>query len=217
MSDPAFDLCLRGNIDLKLLPPIVTDMTQGYLSGVVETDIDVKGRMSMLSSVGFHNLYAKGKMQGRRLYYLSDDTAKMVDIPRLGLAFTSSYRDRDSLGRLSTPMLGAGLKVDTATMLFGGTEISVAALTLGAGVENSGAAASPTAVLPFGGGIKIGRFNVESVTDSAGATFQRHCRTCEASALQWRRPASRASGRAVAWQCGRRVEDFAFCFVRRLA
>ncbi len=172
MSDPAFDLCLRGNIDLKLLPPIVTDMTQGYLSGVVETDIDVKGRMSMLSSVGFHNLYAKGKMQGRRLYYLSDDTAKMVDIPRLGLAFTSSYRDRDSLGRLSTPMLGAGLKVDTATMLFGGTEISVAALTLGAGVENSGAAASPTAVLPFGGGIKIGRFNVESVTDSAGARFR---------------------------------------------
>ena len=172
VSDPAFDLCLRGNIDLRLLPPVVANMAQGYLSGVLDTDIDVTGRMSMLSADGFHNLYAQGKMRGRNLYYLSDDTSKMVDIPRVGLAFNSSYRSRDSLGRASSPMLGAGVKVDTATMLFGGTGLSVGGFALGAGVENARRSASPSVVVPFGGGIKVGYLNVESVTDSAGARFR---------------------------------------------
>ena len=172
LSDPAFDLCLRGNIDLKLLPPVVTNMAQGYLSGIVDTDIDVKGRMSMLSAEKFHNLYASGKMHGRNLYYLSDDTSKMVDIPHVGIALTSSYRERDSLGNASAPMFAAGLKVDTATMLLGGTGLSVGSLALGAGVENTVTSASKYEVVPFGGGLKVGYLNVESVTDSAGARFR---------------------------------------------
>ena len=115
------------------------------------------------------------------------------------------------------PMLGAGLKVDTATMLFGGTEISVAALTLGAGVENSGAAASPTAVLPFGGGIKIGRFNVESVTDSAGARFRDIAGHVK---LQRFNGADRLPELLAELSLGSVAagsKDFAFCFVRRLA
>lgn len=172
MSDPDFDLCMQGDIELASLPPFVADLAQGFISGHVDTDIDATGRMSMLSADNFHRLDLRGKLEGRDLYYLSNDTAKMAEVHRLNIAFGSKVKVADSVTRKSSPMLAAGIKIDSATVLVDGVNIGLGDFALAAGVENSRPSADTTLVVPVGGRIKVGRLNIVSVTDSAGARMR---------------------------------------------
>lgn len=169
LSDPSFSVCLKGNIDFSLFPPVVARLIDGSLRGRVALDVDMDGRMSMFSQSGFHNLDIRGKLNGDNLVYISSDTSNMVDINRLAVAFNSKAKSRMKDVR---PMLAAGIKVDTVTILIGGVDIAVGSLGLGVGVENTASATDTTLVLPVGGGIRIGRLNIESVTDSAGVRLR---------------------------------------------
>lgn len=169
LSDPAFDVCMKGKVDFSLFPRIVSRIVGGSLRGRVGLDVDVDGRMSMLSQEGFHLLDVSGTLDGHNLVYISSDTADMVDINRLGIAFNSQVKGRQVDNK---PMLGAGVKVDTANILVGGVDIAVGDLGLGVGVENTVATTDTTLVLPVGGGIRIGRLNIESVADSAGVRLR---------------------------------------------
>ncbi len=167
MSDPAFNTCIKGDIDLANLPAIVADMAKGYISGRLSADIDADGTMSMLDAEHFHMLDLRGRLEGDNLFYLSNDTNKMAEIQKLKLAFGSKIKARND-SAIAREMLAGGLKVDTATLLIDGVNISLSDLALGFGTENSAPKRDTTLVVPLGGGIKLGRLNVISITDSAG-------------------------------------------------
>lgn len=169
MSDPRFDACLKGNIDFSLFPPQVMKFISGSIRGNVALDVDVRGRQSMFSQAGFHLLDVQGKLDGRDLLYISGDTADMIDIHRLGVAFNSHVKGKDADAK---PMLGAGVKVDTANVLIDGVDMAIGGFGLGMGVENTAYSCDTTLVLPVGGGLKIGRVTIESITDSAGVRMR---------------------------------------------
>lgn len=171
VSDPAFKAVLQGKTTIANLPPIVADYVQGYLSGNLDMDFTAEGRMSMFDKDRFHALAVNGRINGRKLYYLSNDTNNSVSINDIDLRFTSDKRFRRPDGTLGAPTLGFAVKADTASLLLGGVAIDVSRLSLGAGVENK-ARTDTAAVVPLGGGINIGRLNILSITDSAGARIR---------------------------------------------
>ncbi len=165
ISDPAFDVALKGNIDLRRLPPLLTRFIPGSLTGRLDFVLDAEGTSSMFQANRFHRLDVRGKLDGKDLYFLSEDTAMMAVVDGLGIRFGSQIQSRDKSVR---PSLGAMIKVDTASVLIDGVSINASALSLGAGVENSAPTRDTTVVVPVGGGLKIGRLSVRSITDSAG-------------------------------------------------
>lgn len=165
ISDPAFDVTLKGDIDLRQLPPVLTRFIPGSLTGRLNFSLNAEGTASMFHANRFHRLDVRGKLDGKDLYFLSEDTARMAVVDGLGIRFGSQIRGRDKSMR---PSLGAMIKVDTASVLIDGVSINASALSLGAGVENSAPTRDTTVVVPVGGGLKIGRLSVRSITDSAG-------------------------------------------------
>ena len=124
----------------------------------------------MLSQSRFHELDVKGAASLTDGFYLSADTAKMAELSLLTFDFGSKRRIRNTVtGALSKPLLQARIALDTATVLIDGVGITVADFALSAGVLNTAPVTDTTLIVPVGGGLKIGRLNVESVTDSAGA------------------------------------------------
>lgn len=163
LSDPDFSASLRGNIDFSLLPPVLLEKLDGSLRGRVNLGLDVTGRASMFSQARFHLIDARGRFEGRDLCYISSDTAIMFDVPKLNISFGSQEKSRTEEGR---KLLGAGLKVDTATILVDGVDIALAGLGLGVGVENGAMPADTTIVIPVGGAIGLRRLNIVSEADS---------------------------------------------------
>ncbi len=168
-SDPVFEATLLGDVELAKLPPIGSRLIQGYVSGRLDLDVAARGRMSMLSPNRFHELDVNGEARLDKGYYLSADTAKMAEVGMLKLNFGSKERVYNTEnGSMSAPFLQAKIALDTATILVNGVDISLADLSLGAGAMNTAPVADTTLVVPIGGGIKLGRLNIESVADSAG-------------------------------------------------
>lgn len=166
LSDPAFAGHLEGNARLSDLPPQLKAMAQGALSGKLEIDIYARGRLSMLEIGKFHGLDMHGSLTGRNLYYLQSDTSKMATVKTVTLRFGSRIHSRDTASH--APTLGMSLRLDSARALLSGVGLNVSGLTLALGVENTGIGGDTTAVRPMGGGIRIDRMSVLSITDSAG-------------------------------------------------
>ncbi len=123
-SDISFDAKVQGYCDLKNLPPIVADLAGGYLSGTVEADLSGAGTMSMLNANGFHNLAVEGKLRGRRLYYLSNDTAKMAEVGQVDFDFDSKRVIRTD-STTSAPLMSATISADSASVLVDGVSIDI--------------------------------------------------------------------------------------------
>lgn len=167
-TDARFDGTVKGRCQLKSLPPQVANLLGGFISGVVTADVHAMGNASMFDQANFHKLDVRGTLSGADLFFLANDTAKMVDIDKLTVKFGTNERRRTEADTLSGRLLTAKLQVDTAHVLIDGVNMLIAGLDLGVGTENMPPSADTTLVIPIGGGIKVGRFNVESVTDSAG-------------------------------------------------
>lgn len=171
ISNPTFDCHADGHMNLALLPPKVRELVQGVLSGNLDMDLNARGNMSMFSPRDFHLLDVNGSATGTNLYYLKSDTSHMVEVPRIALRFTSRHLHTDSAGR-TTPTLGASLRADTAFLLLGGVDMRIADLVMACGAENTGLGTDTTMVLPLGGGIRLRRLDILSVSDSAGARIR---------------------------------------------
>ena len=170
-ADPAFEAEIKGDMQLRRLPPIVANMAQGFIDGRLKMQLNARGRMSMLSQEKFHSLDVRGNLSGNKLYYLSNDTSVMTEINELSVRFGSRTQIKDSTGE-TNPTLAAGISADTANILIDGVSITVGGLELGAGVENNGNQHDTTLIVPIGGRLKLGRLNIESVTDSAGVRLR---------------------------------------------
>lgn len=172
LADPDFKGTVVGDIELRKLPPIVANLARGFIKGRLDADMEVKGRASMFSAENFHKLYARGRLTGTNLYYLSNDTAKMAEIDKATIIFGTQHTRRDSTGTKSAPMLAAAISVDTATILVDGVDINLGGLKLAAGVENMASHTDTTLVVPVGGGIRLNNLSIVSITDSAGASMR---------------------------------------------
>lgn len=173
LSDPEFKATVKGDMDLTLLPEALARMIPGAVSGTIDADFEAAGRQSMLSQQNFHRLYLRGDVTGHNLYWLSADTADMIDARTARIVLSSQHRMSDSLGKKSgDAIFGAAISVDTANVLLSGVDMAISGLSLGAGADHTITAGDTTAVVPLGGGVKIERLSVLSITDSAGARFR---------------------------------------------
>ncbi|MDE6560794.1 MAG: hypothetical protein K2K75_05400 [Muribaculaceae bacterium] len=169
VSDPAFETNVEGKIDFKDLPPIVLEKIPGYLAGVISTNVQAKGRLSMFKPEYLHRLTADGLITASNIYFLSADTSKMVEVGKAKIELDSK-RIVDNL-----PLLKAKVNVDTATILVSGVDLALGSINLDAEIEDtrkSAAQLATTRMMPILGNLKVGRFNIISITDSAGARIR---------------------------------------------
>lgn len=165
-SDPTFAAEMQGEIDLANLPPVIHEKIHGYLAGIISTDLQARGSVSMFSRRHFHHLEADGYLTARNFYFLTGDIDKMVQINKARIDFSSDKLIGDM------PLLSAKLVTDTANILLGGVDLSVGSLTLDAGMEGKINPRDTTVMMPVGGNLKVKRFNIISITDSAGARIR---------------------------------------------
>jgi len=171
LSDPSFEVGVKGHCDIRNLPPQLIDAARGYLGGELSANLSFKGSMSMFTPGRFYELSAEGSLKGRNLYYLSNDTSNMADVPSFEVNFDSRKTVTMPSGVRKT-LLSAKIAADTASMLLGDVSLRAGGFELGAAALNTSFYADTTMVLPVGCGIKLRNFSVRSITDSAGMSLR---------------------------------------------
>lgn len=167
ISDPSFDANVEGSVDFRDLPPILLKKVAGYLSGVITTDLQARGSMSMFKPEHLHRLVADGSVTAKDIYFLSADTSKMVEIRKAKIELDSKRIVNNM------PLLKTKIAVDTATILVSGVDLALGNISLDAGMDASVRnSADSTRMVPVMGNLKVGRFNIISITDSAGARIR---------------------------------------------
>ena len=160
MGDPLVWGTVEGNTRLEHLPRQLSKLLQGYARGNLKLDLDFKLRPSMLTPNEFHRLKVKGDLTAENVYYLSSDTANMLNIGNALLHFgtdTKVYNDT---------MLTARIMLDSVDYLHTQYSVKLRDFDLGLGVSNQVAKADTTKVLPMGGDLKFGRLYFTAIGDS---------------------------------------------------
>lgn len=163
VTDPAFDANVEGKVDFRDLPPILLEKIPGYLAGAITADLKAKGSTSMLKPERLHHLVAEGSLKAKDVYFLSADTTKLVELSNAKIELDS----RRVINGL--PLLNAKIEVDTATVLVSGIDLAFGGVSLGIGADNPQSKRDTTIMMPILGNLEVGRFNIISITDSAGA------------------------------------------------
>ena len=166
ISDPAFEADVQGKIDIRDLPPILLMKMPGYMAGVVNADLKAKGTVSMFRPHRLHYLTADGTVTAQDFYFLTADTTKMVEFRRAKIELDSK-RILDGL-----PLLKTKVDVDTATVLVSGIDLAFSSVSLTAGMGDPSGKTDTTLMAPIAGNLKVGNFNIISITDSAGARIR---------------------------------------------
>lgn len=167
ISDPSFEADIEGKVDFRDLPPIVLEKVTGYLGGVITADLQAKGSVSMFRPEHIHRLIADGSVTAKDVYFLSADTSKMVAIGKANINLDSKRIVNNM------PLLKTKIAVDTATILVSGVDLALGKISLDAGMDASGRSTADTIrMVPVLGDLKVGRFNITSITDSAGAKIR---------------------------------------------
>lgn len=169
ISDPEFRFRVDGGMDFRKLPPVLSDMIPGTLSGRLVLALDAAGKASMLTVNRLHELTVNGDVDGKNLFYLSPDTAKMALADKLCVKFSTQFRRGKSQ---KFPVMGADINLDTASVLVDGVKMDIAGLRMGAAIENTDKLGDTTVVVPVGAGMKLSRCNIFSITDSAGVRMR---------------------------------------------
>lgn len=165
LSDPAFEADVKGKVDFRDLPPIILEKIPGYLAGIITADLKAKGRTSMFRPERLHHLVADGTLTANNVYFLTADTTKLVEVGTAKIELDSK-RIVDGL-----PLLNARIDVDTTTVLVSGIDLAFRSVSLTAGVEGN-AKSDTTIMRPVAAKLKVGQFNITSITDGAGARIR---------------------------------------------
>ena len=169
ISDPTFDVGVDGRVDFRDFPPILLEMIPGYLSGKVTADLRAKGSTSMFRPERLHHLVADGMVAAKGIYFLTADTSKLVQVGNATINLDSKRMVE------GMPLLNAKVEVDTATILVSGVDLALGSVSLNAGVVGQGRGVAPTdttRMMPIDGDLKVARFNITALKDSAGARIR---------------------------------------------
>ncbi|MDE6511026.1 MAG: hypothetical protein K2L00_02900, partial [Muribaculaceae bacterium] len=166
LSDPSFDADVDGKIDIRDLPPILLENIPGYIAGVITADLKAKGSTSMFKPERLHRLVADGTVTANNFYFLTADTTKLVEVGTARIELDSK-RIVNGL-----PLLNTKIDVDTTTVLVSGIDLAFHSVALTAGVDASATIADTTFMPPIAANLKVGQFNITSITDGAGARIR---------------------------------------------
>lgn len=174
-DDPLFDGSLRGTCDLAKLPPILMSQMPGSLSGRLTADAVMKGRPSMFSFGGYHRLLINGKMDFKDVYWISPDTMNMAYIKHADFIFGTNTDVKNRQGARVDSLLAAVIHVDSASILHSDIEMHLGDFRMGLGAVNrslNSGASHNRQVIPMGGGLHIGQFNLMVLSDTVVARFR---------------------------------------------
>lgn len=165
LTDPLLDLKLRGRSDLQKLPPVLTRLCGGEISGVVKADIELKGRPSMFSRNRFHLLHVTGDIDADELCYATADTLNRFYLNSAcfefgtNQSFTAGEHSVDSL-------LSASIKIDSAAVSTPDLTAMLTGMRFGVGASNKALTSDTTAIIPMGAGLRVASVRVRIPSDS---------------------------------------------------
>jgi len=91
-SDPSLDGMLKGKLDLSLLTRIFP-LEGKKISGVIDADVMMKGRLSAIERKDFEHFDAKGFVKGSGIRYQELNSKIKLSIPSFSLSVTPAYLD----------------------------------------------------------------------------------------------------------------------------
>ena len=166
MTDPYFDGTIDGRMDINKLPKKVLDAIDGTVSGRVTAHVGVRGAPSMFTPSDFHKLYVNGDVTLDNVYWISGDTVNMVDIHQAKLHFGTAdqiaHQNKvrvDSLMRLS-------LDIDKAAVVHSDIVMDIKDFGIGLATQNKGKQPKKGEIVPVGGKLTLGKFNMLKTNDS---------------------------------------------------
>lgn len=166
-DDPLFKGKIIGKCDLTRLPPIVSKYIPGTLRGTMDADAYITGRPSMLTPENFHRLNVHGKIGFNNIYWLSSDTVNMVTSNHAQFDFGTNTHAINDKGENVDSLLTFSLKVDSATILHSTILMRIKNVDIGLGSRNQHRRSkNKKEIIPMGGRLKIGQFNMLVLTDS---------------------------------------------------
>ncbi|MCH5219137.1 MAG: hypothetical protein J1F20_01100 [Muribaculaceae bacterium] len=167
LTDPTFDGTVSGTTDLNKLPKRLRDAIDGTVSGQVSARIDVKGSAGMLSPENFHNLYIKGDIGLKDVYWLAGDTVNMFDIHRAKLHFGSSEKIGKGQKTVADSMMRVSLQIDTAMIVHSDLVMNLSKFNISLAAQNSSERLTKGRINPMGGNLSLATFNLLKTNDSA--------------------------------------------------
>jgi hypothetical protein len=87
MTDPDIDAALKGKIDLSKVPDYYPMEGLQKISGMVNADVEAKGRLSAIEQERYTDFDARGNIDVRMLNYVSTDLPAPLSISTMQLAF----------------------------------------------------------------------------------------------------------------------------------
>lgn len=167
MSNPVFDGRVDGKCDLSRLPNKLVNLLPGRFNGHVTAAAHFAGDSEMLKPHRFHELHVDGKVVLDKLYWLAADTTDLVFTNHAVLDFGTDNRFTDRNGNRTKRTLSVILSVDSAAVLHDVLSMHVRDFKIGLGAANRRVEPNKKTVIPMGGKVSIGRFQLVSLSDSA--------------------------------------------------
>ena len=164
LTDPTFDADISTETQLSKLPSQISNLTGGSIEGLLSANAHIAGSTSMFTPAGFQRLKVEGDIGLRDFYWLAYDTVNMVYVDRALFKFDSQKR-LSAPGASTAPSLAAHIELDSAKVLIGDYIMDLSDARLGLATKNS-VSKRHREVHPMGGGLKIGKFNFLSISDS---------------------------------------------------
>jgi len=87
ISDPDIDAALKGRIDLSKVPDYYPVEGMEKISGIVNADVEAKGRLSAIEQERYSDFDARGNIDVRSLNYVSKDLPAPLSITTMQMKF----------------------------------------------------------------------------------------------------------------------------------
>jgi hypothetical protein len=97
ISDPQIDAHLIGKIDLSKVNEFYPLEKNEKLSGIIDTDVKAKGRLSSIENEKYNDFIFVGKLIAADLNYTSDDISQGVKISKMDFGFSPRFVELKTL------------------------------------------------------------------------------------------------------------------------
>lgn len=113
ISDPNLDMKAKGKIDMSIVKDFYPLEKDQKLTGVMNADLAIAGRMSMLDKKQYEKFKATGLIELRDFVYSDKDFPKGVNIKSVALKFTPQYAELSNMNMtMEKSDFGASGKVE---------------------------------------------------------------------------------------------------------
>jgi hypothetical protein len=155
MTDPLFDGDIIGTCDLAKLPPVISSMIPGSLTGYLQADARIVGRPSMFTPQDFHRLKVEGQLTVDKLIWNYTDSVPMRVFANHA-QFTFGTNDSSNRGgKVTDSLLTAKIKIDTASVDQSEMQLTLSDLSFGVGAVNKYRRQGDRSIVPMGGGLHL--------------------------------------------------------------